>query len=68
MGVCFVYVFGISWIFFKVYHRLFGLRVSPATELKGLDIPEMGSLGYNPDAEYYTPDTADIAVASVTTD
>src|SRR5579885_2922685 len=68
MGVCFVYVFGISWIFFKVYHKLFGLRVSPATELKGLDIPEMGSLGYNPDAEYYTPDTADIAVASVTTD
>ncbi len=68
MGVCFVYVFGISWIFFKLYHRLFGLRVSPATELRGLDIPEMGSLGYNPDAEYYTPDATDIAVAGVATD
>jgi Amt family ammonium transporter len=68
MVVCFVYVFGISWIFFKLYHLLFGLRVSPATELKGLDIPEMGSLGYNPDAEYYTPDAADIAVAGVATD
>jgi Amt family ammonium transporter len=48
---CFVYVFGISWIFFKLYHVLFGLRVSAKTELAGLDIPEMGSLGYNPDWE-----------------
>ena len=55
MVVCFVYVFGISWIFFAVYKRFFGLRVSAATELRGLDIPEMGSLGYNPDAEYYEP-------------
>ncbi len=51
MVVCFVYVFGISWIFFKSYHKLFGLRVSPKTELAGLDIPEMGGLGYNPDWE-----------------
>ncbi len=40
--VCFVYVFGISWVFFTLYKRFFGLRVSPETELKGLDIPEMG--------------------------
>ena len=26
MVVCFVYVFGISWIFFALYKRLFGLR------------------------------------------
>ena len=51
MVVCFVYVFGISWVFFKLYHKLFGLRVSARTELAGLDIPEMGSLGYNPDWE-----------------
>jgi Amt family ammonium transporter len=51
MATCFVYVFGISWIFFKLYHKLFGLRVSPKTELAGLDIPEMGGLGYNPDWE-----------------
>ncbi|WP_245688582.1 ammonium transporter [Thermogemmatispora onikobensis] len=50
---CFVYVFGISWLFFKAYDKLFGLRVSPETELAGLDIPEMGSLGYAPDAEPY---------------
>ncbi len=61
--VCFVYVFGISWIFFTLYKRFFGLRVSPETELKGLDIPEMGSLGYNPDAEPYIPDTAGVALA-----
>jgi Amt family ammonium transporter len=51
MVVCFVYVFGISWIFFKLYQKLFGLRVSAKTELAGLDIPEMGGLGYNPDWE-----------------
>ena len=54
--VCFVYVFGLSYLFFMLYKRLFGLRVSAETELKGLDIPEMGGLGYNPDAEPYVPD------------
>lgn len=49
MMACFVYIFCISWIFFKRYHKFFGLRVSAKTELAGLDIPEMGSLGYNPD-------------------
>jgi ammonium transporter len=53
---CFVYVFGISWVFFTLYKKFFGLRVSPEVELKGLDIPEMGSLGYNPDAEPYVPE------------
>jgi Amt family ammonium transporter len=56
-AACFVYVFGISWLFFKAYNRLFGLRVSPETELAGLDIPEMGALGYSPDAEPYRAPT-----------
>ena len=64
MVVCFVYVFGISWVFFAAYKRLFGLRVSVATELRGLDIPEMGGLGYNPDAEFYEPPVAVAASAS----
>jgi ammonium transporter, Amt family len=68
MAVCFVYVFGISWIFFTIYKRLFGLRVSPETELKGLDIPEMGGLGYNPDAEFYEPELGEVAVANVSSD
>jgi Amt family ammonium transporter len=63
MVVCFVYVFGISWVFFTAYKRLFGLRVSPATELRGLDIPEMGSLGYNPDAEFYEPPVAAASIS-----
>jgi Amt family ammonium transporter len=54
--VCFGYVFGISCLFFWLYKKLFGLRVSAETELKGLDIPEMGGLGYNPDAQPYTPE------------
>src|SRR2546421_1767315 len=59
---CFVYVFGISWVFFTLYKRIFGLRVSAETELKGLDIPEMGGLCYNPDVEYYPPELpADIS-------
>jgi hypothetical protein len=48
---CFVYVFGISWLFFKTYDILFGMRVSPQVELAGLDIPEMGALAYPPDSE-----------------
>jgi Amt family ammonium transporter len=46
-------VFGISWIFFTLYKKFFGLRVSAETELAGLDIPEMGSVAYSPDAEPY---------------
>ncbi len=53
--VAFVWAFGVSWLFFKAYHALFGMRVSPETELGGLDIPEMGALGYQPDAEPYRP-------------
>src|SRR5258708_28476 len=48
---CLVYVFGISWLFFKAYDILFGMRVSPQVELAGLDTPEMGALAYPPDAE-----------------
>ena len=65
MGVCFVYVFGISWVFFTLYKRFFGLRVSAETELRGLDIPEMGGLGYNPDAEFYEPPVGTTTAASV---
>lgn len=61
---CFVYVFGISWIFFALYKRFYGLRVSAETELRGFDIPEMGSLGYNPDAEFSEPPVAVAASAS----
>jgi Amt family ammonium transporter len=52
-GVAFVWAFGAAWLFFKAYDMVFGMRVPPEVELAGLDIPEMGALGYAPDAEPY---------------
>ena len=50
IGVLLVYGFGVSYIFFKVLDKVWGLRVSPEDELAGLDIPEMGILAY-PDTQ-----------------
>jgi Amt family ammonium transporter len=47
--VAFVWAFGVSWLFFKALNAVMPLRVSPETELAGLDIPEMGQAGYIPD-------------------
>ncbi len=44
--VNFIFVFGSFFIFFKVLDVLVGNRVTPEAELEGLDVPEMGSLGY----------------------
>jgi Amt family ammonium transporter len=52
-AVCFVWAFGISWIFFTVQKAVMGIRVSEADEIAGLDLPEMGMPGYAPDAEPY---------------
>jgi Amt family ammonium transporter len=49
-AVCFAWAFGASFIFFKLLNKVVKLRVSPETEIGGLDIPEMGMLGYVPDA------------------
>jgi Amt family ammonium transporter len=43
---CFVYVGGLSYIFFRVVDRVMGMRTTPEAELGGLDIPEMGAYGY----------------------
>ncbi len=48
-ATCFVWAFGASFIFFKILDKFVKLRVSPEAELGGLDIPEMGYLGYIPD-------------------
>ena len=48
-AVCFAWAFGASYVFFKVLNRFVKLRVSADTELQGLDIPEMGSVGYVPE-------------------
>jgi ammonium transporter, Amt family len=43
---CFVFIFAISWVFFKVMDLVMGMRVSAEVELEGLDVPEMGVHGY----------------------
>jgi ammonium transporter, Amt family len=43
---CFVFVFVASYVFFKVYDLVWGMRVSAEVELEGLDVPEMGGHGY----------------------
>ncbi|MDE3074694.1 MAG: ammonium transporter [Chloroflexota bacterium] len=47
--VCFAYVFGLSYLFFKVVDKVIGLRTAPEVEIGGLDIPEMGALAYPAD-------------------
>ena len=43
---CFVYVGGLSYIFFRIVDRVIGMRTAPEAEMGGLDIPEMGAYGY----------------------
>ncbi|HPS82311.1 MAG TPA: P-II family nitrogen regulator, partial [Candidatus Limiplasma sp.] len=46
IAVLLVYGFGVSYLFYKLLDKVWGLRVSPEDELEGLDIPEMGVLAY----------------------
>jgi len=41
-----IWVFGAAYLFFWVVEKLIGNRVSAEIELQGLDVPEMGVLGY----------------------
>ena len=43
---CFVFVFIVMYIFFKICKATIGLRSKEADEIAGLDIPEMGVHGY----------------------
>jgi Amt family ammonium transporter len=54
---CFVFVFPVMYGFFMLCKKtkIIGLRVSAQEEMEGLDIPEMGVLGY---------DDADVATGS----
>jgi ammonium transporter, Amt family len=44
--VVIVWAFGLAWVFFKVQHKIQGIRVSRDEEMIGLDIPEMGVPAY----------------------
>src|SRR5258708_29919071 len=43
---CFIYVFALSYGFFKLLDMVMGMRTSAAAELGGLDIPEMAASAY----------------------
>ncbi len=66
VAVILIYGFGVSFIFFKILDKVWGLRVSPEDELEGLDIPEMGVLAYpdeqlvRSDLDYDSTDNAPI--------
>ncbi len=49
-----IWAFGLGFIMFKVMDLIFGIRVSPEEELKGLDIPEHGTPAY---PNFYTMNT-----------
>jgi Amt family ammonium transporter len=46
-ATCIVVVFILMYTFFKVQHKLFGIRVKETDEIDGLDMPEMGVKGYD---------------------
>ncbi|PAW77353.1 MAG: ammonium transporter [Verrucomicrobia bacterium Tous-C9LFEB] len=46
---CIVVVYGISYVFFMLVEKTIGNRVEVVDEIAGLDIPEMGALGYQAD-------------------
>jgi Amt family ammonium transporter len=43
---CFVWVFGSSWVFFKVQSLVMRIRLKPEDEVVGSDISEMGGVAY----------------------
>lgn len=45
-GAIFLFVFVLSYIFFRILNGFGLLRSNPADEIIGLDIPEMGAKGY----------------------
>jgi Amt family ammonium transporter len=48
--LCAVYAFGTTFVVFKLVNAVRSLRVSPAVELEGLDVPEFGGMAYPEDA------------------
>lgn len=46
VGVLLTFVLGAAYLFFKIQHRVMGIRSDPDDELNGLDFPEMGALAY----------------------
>ena len=41
-----VWAFGVAWILFKLLERITPMRPPPENEVEGLDINELGVIGY----------------------
>ena len=46
VAVLVVWGFGLSYVWFKLLNKVWSLRVKPEVEIEGLDMEEMGALGY----------------------
>ncbi len=66
VAVLFIWGFGVSFVFFKVLDKIWGIRIAPEAELEGLDLPEMGVLAYpdnqlvQSELDYDSADNAEI--------
>jgi len=49
---CIIFVFIAMYSFFKIQDKLFGIRVAAKDEIEGLDMPEMGIIGYVEDSAF----------------
>ncbi|MBI4468509.1 MAG: ammonium transporter [Acidobacteria bacterium] len=57
---CFIFVFPVMWVFFKLIASTIGLRVSPEEEVDGLDMHEHGNEAYASDAFKTLPGEAPV--------
>jgi|CZKU01.1.fsa_nt_gi Amt family ammonium transporter len=55
-----IFGFAMAYVWFKISNLITPIRVSAETEMAGLDMPEMGALGY---PEFVTKDTANKTAA-----
>lgn len=46
VATCMIFVFVVMYFFFKISNKITPIRVKPEAEIAGLDVPEMGVLGY----------------------
>jgi ammonia channel protein AmtB len=65
IAACFLWVFPVAFLMFKLIEKTIGLRVSPEEELEGLDVSEHGGNAY-PDFEVYSYGTVGSGGGSAT--
>jgi ammonium transporter, Amt family len=49
-GINIIWAFGVTFVIFKAVNAVWPMRVSPDSELEGLDLPEFGGVAYPEDA------------------